>query len=163
MRIIPKNSRPIKGKRKTNQTTSLTADLDLPTISTLNMPLQLNELQHFLNKCSNTSPEPDGISNILLINLLQEVLNYMLSIFILGIWNQNICPTRWQKAIVVPILKVGKIPTNPNSYRPTALTNTMCKLMEKIINYRPRWFLETKQLISKFQSGFRQSIPHTTI
>ena len=33
----------------------------------------------------------------------------------------------------------------------------MCKLMEKIINYGLRWFLEMKQLISKFQSGFRQS------
>ena len=65
-----------------------------------------------------------------------------------------------EKAIVVPILKPGKIPTNPNSYRPIALSNTMCKLMEKIINYRLRLFLESKQLIFKFQRGFQQS--HST-
>ena len=45
--------------------TSLTADLDLLTTSTLNMLLQLNELQHSLKKCSNTSLGPDGIPNIL--------------------------------------------------------------------------------------------------
>ena len=65
-----------------------------------------------------------------------------------------------EKAIVVLILKPGKIPMNPNSYQPIALSITMCKLMEKIINYRLRWFLESKQLIFKFESGFRLS--HST-
>ena len=66
-------------------------------------------------------------------------------------------PNQIEKAIVVPILKPGKIPTNPNSYRLIALSNTMCKLMEKIINYRLRWFFESKHLIFKFQGGFRLS------
>ena len=60
-------------------------------------------------------------------------------------------PNQMEKVTVVPILKPGKIPTKPNSYRPIALSNTMSKLMEKIINYRFRLFLESKQLIFKFR------------
>lgn len=49
-----------------------------------------------------------------------------------------------------------KDPTNPSSYRPISLTNTLCKLLEKMINYRLRWFLERHHLLSDYQSGFRR-------
>lgn len=72
------------------------------------------------------------------------------------IWQGNVFPSEWEKAIIVPIPKPGKDHTRPENYRPIALTSTLCKLMEKILNKRLRWYIETNDLLSKFQSGFRQ-------
>ena len=111
------------------------------------------ELQHFLSKCTNTSPGLDGIPNILLINLPQEALNYMLLLFNC-IWTQPIS-NQIDKYHSDSHPETGKDPMDPNSYRPIAFTNSMCKLLEKIINCRLRWFLESNQLICNYQGGFR--------
>ncbi|GBN13046.1 putative RNA-directed DNA polymerase from transposon X-element [Araneus ventricosus] len=50
----------------------------------------------------------------------------------------------------------GKEPSNPCNYRPIALTNCMCKILEKMANKRLVYYLETNGFFSPFQSGFRQ-------
>ena len=42
------------------------------------------------------------------------------------------------------------------SYRPMALTSVLCKLMERLIANRLRWWMEDNGLYNKFQSGFRK-------
>ena len=64
-------------------------------------------------------------------------------------------PSLWKKAIVVPILKADKDPTSTVSYRPIFLTSTMGKTMERIINTRLNWLLETNNTIANEQAGFR--------
>ena len=66
-------------------------------------------------------------------------------------------PHSWHQATIIPIPKPGKDHTNPSNYRPIALTSCLCKLMEKLVNKRLMWFLETNKKISKFQSGFRKN------
>ena len=63
--------------------------------------------------------------------------------------------SEWKKAIVIPIPKPGKDPTNPNSYRPIALTSRICKTMGRMINHRPVWYLESHNLLTNVQCGFR--------
>lgn len=55
------------------------------------------------------------------------------------------------------MLKADKSPFNAASYRPVALTSTICKLMEKMVSTRLRWWMEDKHLFNKFQSGFRKN------
>ena len=64
-------------------------------------------------------------------------------------------PSLWKKAIVVPVLKTGKNPMSIASCRPISLTSTMGKTMERIINTRPNWLLETNNIIANEQAGFR--------
>ena len=45
--------------------------------------------------------------------------------------------------------------TDPSNYRPIALTSYVCKTMERMINDRLTWFLESNNIITNFQSGFR--------
>jgi len=72
-----------------------------------------------------------------------------------NIWETGIVPSLWKKAIVVPVLKTGKDPKSTTSYRPISLTSTMGKSMERIINTRLNWLLETNNIIANEQAGFR--------
>jgi hypothetical protein len=52
-------------------------------------------------------------------------------------------------------MKSGKEPKSTTSYRPISLTSTMGKSMERIINTRLNWLLETNNIIANEQAGFR--------
>jgi len=58
---------------------------------------------------------------------------------------------------VIPILKPGNDKFKLNSYRPISLLNTMCKLLEKIIDIRLRWFLEKINYLTPQQNSFRKN------
>ena len=42
-------------------------------------------------------------------------------------------PSEWKDKLIIPILKPGKDPSRPQSYRPIALQSCVSKLLEKII------------------------------
>lgn len=84
--------------------------------------------------------------------MVQRILNLFNFIFL-----ENTFPSSWKIAIIIPIPKPGKDPTNPTNYRPISLTSCLCKLMEKIINVRLVWYLERNKLINKMQSSFRNN------
>ena len=60
-----------------------------------------------------------------------------------------------KQATIFPIPKPGKDNTDPSNYRPIALTSSLCKTLERMINTRLIWFLESNGLITNFQCGFR--------
>ena len=86
------------------------------------------------------------------LETLLNILNY--------IWTTGKFPDDWQYATIIPIPKPGKDPAEPNNYRPIALTSCLCKTLERMINKRLTWFLESNNHISQFQSGFRSD--HST-
>ena len=53
---------------------------------------------------------------------------------------------------MIPVPKPGKDRTDPNNYRPIALTSCLCKIM---INHRLTWFLQDNN-ITKYQCGFQK-------
>ncbi|OOY58142.1 hypothetical protein BOW02_12445 [Solemya velum gill symbiont] len=57
-----------------------------------------------------------------------------------------------KEATVIPIAK----PTDPANYRPISLTSCLGTTMERIINDRLVWFLESNNLLTNLQCGFRQ-------
>ncbi len=83
-------------------------------------------------------------------------LQTLLEVFNL-IWENDTFPKYWTEAITIPIPKPNKDPVNPTNYRPIALTSCVCKTMERMINKRLVWYLETNNLISSYQTGFRKN------
>ena len=71
------------------------------------------------------------------------------------IWDTGVFPDSWRLATVIPISKPGKDHAEPTNYRPIALTSCLCKTLERMINKRLIWYLESNHLISPIQSGFR--------
>ena len=121
-----------------------------------NARFSLKELNEALLSTSDTSPGEDTILNVMLRKLPDEAKRYLLKI-INKIWETGILPQSWKIAIVIPIKKPNKDPYQTTSYRPIALTSCVCKVMEKMINSRLVWHLETKKLLSPFQFGFRKN------
>ena len=62
-------------------------------------------------------------------------------------------PKSWKSAIITPLLKEGK---DVRSYRSVALTNSLCKIFERMINRRLVWSLEKENKIDTRQFGFRK-------
>ena len=107
-------------------------------VEVYNRPFSLEELQDALRRAHDTSAGPDEIHYQLLKHLPDASLLLLLNIFN-KIWISGDFPPDWRKAIIIPIPKPGKDPTNPTNYRPIALTSCICKTMERMINRRLVW------------------------
>ncbi|GBN97329.1 hypothetical protein AVEN_34548-1 [Araneus ventricosus] len=120
-----------------------------------NSNFSFQEFQSCLSTVHKSSPGPDNISYLMIQNLTSVSQANLLRLYN-RIWNEHYFPTLWQQAVIIPLLKAGKDPTNPSSYRPIALTSCLCKLLEKMINRRLVYFLETNNFLHRCQSGFRK-------
>ena len=127
----------------------------------LNEDFVYHELDTALRGCKrNKAPGEDNIQYEILLNLPKCSKKVILRLFN-QIWSRGELPKAWKHAIVLPFLKESKEPTDPNSYRPIALTITLCKLMERLITTRLTWHIETNHLFNIDQAGFRKG--RTTI
>ncbi|GFU08712.1 RNA-directed DNA polymerase from mobile element jockey [Trichonephila clavipes] len=121
-----------------------------------NSPLTLHELRAALHRSGNTAAGPDGLHYIMLRHLSESSILSLLSLFN-RIWETQVFSTQWCHAHVLPFPKPGKDPTSANNYRPIALTSCLSKLMERIVSARLMFHLESHNLLSPLQSGFRKS------
>ncbi|GBM97133.1 putative RNA-directed DNA polymerase from transposon BS [Araneus ventricosus] len=112
------------------------------------------EFQSSLSNVHDSSPGPDKISYSMIKHLSIASQNRILDLYN-RIWREHYFPTLWQQAIIIPLLKPGKDPTNPSNYRPIALTSCLCKLFERMINKRLIYYMEAKNHLHSSQSGFR--------
>ncbi|KDR24442.1 hypothetical protein L798_06509, partial [Zootermopsis nevadensis] len=78
------------------------------------------------------APGPNGISNRVLRHLPRRAITFLTKVFNAVLRRQHF-PSAWKHARVVSILKPGKDPTLPSSYRPISLLDTVGKLCEKIL------------------------------
>lgn len=110
-----------------------------------------------LKTCTkNSAPGEDRISYEILKQIPRSCQTVILK-FYNHVWKKGHLPPDWKVSMIRPMLKPDKSPFNVTSYRPVALTSTLCKLMEKMVSTRLRWWLEDKQLFNKCQSGFRKN------
>lgn len=122
----------------------------------MNQELTMHELQTAIRQLkAKKSPGPDGITNEMLIHLGKTAMRKLLDIYNYS-WKQGKLPQIWKEATMIPIHKKGKDPKKAASYRPISLTSCVVKTMERIVNARLKWYLETNDLLAPQQAGFRQ-------
>jgi hypothetical protein len=66
--------------------------------------------------------------------------------------HQNIFPTDWKLAHVIPLFKAGD-KSFPSNYRPVSLLSCVSNLLEKIVFKHIFNHLQGNKLLCKFQSG----------
>ena len=122
----------------------------------INVPFDIHEFTDALRNCkSRSTPGDDRISYVMLKQIPRTCQAVLLKFFN-EIWLQGQLPPDWKKAIVIPLLKAKKSAFDVASYRPIALTSTLCKIMERMVANRLRWWMESNNYFNKSQSGFRK-------
>ena len=96
------------------------------------------------------------VSWVMIFNLPLCTKKFLLDIFN-SFWSSGTSPKSWKISIIIPILKPLKDSSLPKSYRPIALTSCVSKIYERMINARLMWVLESKNLLSNRQFGFRKN------
>ena len=132
-----------------------TIDFDTNNHYSYNDVFTLHELKQAIKLSRDTSPGIDTVHYQLLKHLPEDSLLLLLYIFN-HIWLTQYFPVSRKTAIIIPVPKPGKVLSDPGSYRPIALTSCLCKTMERMVNSRLTWYLESHMVITEYQSGFRR-------
>ena len=95
----------------------------------------MEEMKRAIMRSGLTSPGKDEICYVRL-----KHLGVLASMKLLGfynkVWAVGKLPTGWKDAVIIPIRKPGKDPSNSKNYTPIALTSHIGKIMERIITER---------------------------
>ena len=122
----------------------------------MNKDFSLQELNDALESLKNNkSPGPDKITNEMLQHLGPIAKAKLLEIYN-NSWKKGQVPQIWKEANMMPVHKPGKKRNEASSYRPISLTSCIGKTMERMINTRLSWYLESNNIITPEQAGFRQ-------
>jgi hypothetical protein len=100
------------------------------------------------------APISNGIPNRILKHLPQAAISLLVTLFNALLTIQYF-PPEWKHARVVSILKPGKDPVLPSSYRPISLVDTIGKLFEKTLLSRILSEVSGRGLLCDEQFGFR--------
>lgn len=114
------------------------------------------EFEIDLSSGNSKSPEPDGIPFSFIYNLPKCGKLLLLKIYI-NIWNSGTILSEWINFLIIPIFKIGKNKFSPTGYGPISLLNSMCELIEKMINHRLMWSIE-KINYKKINTTWRRRI-----
>ena len=117
-------------------------ELNFETNENYNLPFTISELENSLENAHDSAAGVDEVNCQLLKHLPRISLQTLLNIFNRK-WEQCTFQESWTKATIIPIPKPNKDHTNPTNYRPIALTSCLCKTMERMIDNRLNFYLES--------------------
>ena len=114
------------------------------------------KIRKAINNLKNgAAPGPDGVT-VELLKLFCDQLLEPLEIIYLDSLESSIFPEIWKTSHVIPIKKQGKSKSKAESYRPVALTSHLGKVLEALIRTEMQEFLESNNLLTPGQHGFRK-------
>jgi hypothetical protein len=123
-------------------------------------PVSIEELDQALGSLQDKkTPDLNNISMHLLKKVINLVKTPLIHIFSRSL-SSGIVPDKMKIAKVVPIFKSGSH-TDINNYRPISLLCSFSKILEKIVAGRLLKYLNSNNLISPNQFGFRAK--HATV
>lgn len=127
-------------------------------ITVINSKFKFREitLEELKTICKSLKKKSDynKISSDMIINSWHIVGRIMLSIVNKSL-QTGVFPENWKTAMITPIEKVAKT-KRCDEYRPINTLKTCEKIIEKVVKEQLEQYLESKKILSKYQSGFRK-------
>lgn len=102
------------------------------------------------------APGLDQITNVMLKKLPLKAAEHIIQIFNAA-YHISYWPTTFKTAIVIPIHKRGKPPTDIGSYRPVSLLSSLSKLFERLLKAKLDEETVRLNVLPSHQFGFRSS------
>lgn len=115
--------------------------------------LSMNELYDIVRKMKNKT-SPDGIDTGVLLLTWEEINNPLLN-FINGSMEVGTVPKVMKISTIVPIQKVKKS-VKCEEFRPINMLSSLSKIMEQVVCTQIRDYIEGNNLLTQYQSGFRE-------
>jgi hypothetical protein len=115
-------------------------------------PFSLTELESDLLHTHDIYLGRDIIHNQVLKHLAYSTLVFLLKTY-KQIRNEGCFPSKWGEVIIIPVSKVDKDQSLPSSCCPVWLI-CVCKVLERMVNSRLVWMLDSQVLLSDFHCGF---------
>ena len=104
---------------------------------------------------SRKSPGPDTVTNELLKLTCSSISETLCFLFNFNkSLSEGIFPENWKPAIICPLLKNGKDPTHPASYRPVALLCSISKVFERLVHKQLLKYCLNNNILPQEQFGF---------
>lgn len=111
-------------------------------------------LAHF---SGNTAPGKTGISFDLLKQWYSRKTNYFVKL--LSNWySMGIYPEELKESIVVALIKDKRVQATVNNIRPISISDSIARWYERIVDTRLTFYVESRQLLSPDQYGFRPGL-----
>ncbi|GLV46077.1 hypothetical protein CBL_05163 [Carabus blaptoides fortunei] len=107
------------------------------------------------SKKGKSAPGEDRITYMVLKHLPASAIT-LLTLILNDCYSIGHHPAKWKSSIIIMIPKPNKPVTDPSSYHPISLLNTLGKIYEKILATKLSDFFETTNVIPPHQYGFRQ-------
>ena len=104
----------------------------------------MKEILDTLKNVKDSATGDDQIHYFMLKNLSTQALEFIKKFYNI-VFLKNLFPQKWCEAMIIPILKPGKNPTDPLSYRPISLISCLFKILDKIVNKRQHVVFRKKQ------------------
>ena len=126
-----------------------------PTIEEFD-PTSIDEIKCIIRKLNKNSPGPDGIPLILLKNNV-NMISPLVCEFINLSMSKSVYPSELKRARVTPLFKGGDS-MDMGNYRPISNLSIINKIFEKVIHARLSEHIETNNVITNSQFGFRKNL-----
>lgn len=118
-------------------------------------PTTLEELKQIISGVKNKkSSGDDGLSIKLFASLPDKILDILVQAINLS-WESGVFSLCLKLAKVIPFHKSGDL-EDPSNYRPISLLSNLSKIIEKLVKSRMISFLNTNNVLSSVQFGFRE-------
>uniref|UniRef100_A0A8C6VY57 Reverse transcriptase domain-containing protein n=1 Tax=Nothobranchius furzeri TaxID=105023 RepID=A0A8C6VY57_NOTFU len=141
-------------RREETRKTNIVEDDGGRRLTTIDIPFTVFELERAMGRTKVTSSGKDDINYEMLKHLGEKMKGRLLELYN-KVWEKGKLPKNWKEAVVIPIIKPGKDPSIPENYRLIALMSHMGKVTERMITDRLNYYLESRNLLMKYQNGFR--------
>ena len=121
------------------------------------VPITKYEIDFAIGSCKSNSPGHDQLHNDMFKQMPDEYRDWALCIMNQS-FSTSILPGSLKLSIVNPILKPQKPAIVLDNYRPISLLPCFSKLLEKVLQRRLNYYLESKVSYSPTQGGFRKRL-----